>query len=496
MKRIKLNIKSSSSKKLKYVIYRSQDQTDLPISLDVLKDLQPVMEVNEAACTFSDIKIHEELRRDVSVSTLDVVQYKLRNEPVKSDTCNMEIVFNYNTPTEIIQHSTAKFVVTFNSSGNITQIEITQTDKTVDVVTQNIGDYITVAGDDITLSSRYTELAYSIEISYYINAIELYDYNAGTPGVTYHGPEPSGLWEPKYSMVYKVQNVVNKAYVPFVEFKPTNDSLSDTNHEDTMYYYRIVAVDPTGKVSTPSQIIGIEYAQDVSSIKNYIEVSENYNTNQSVATWRYLTTVRAEESFVVGQLGSTAYSRFGKMVNEAVPVFDSSEMLIDTKYVTSDNKVVIKIPNVWKLENEKFNYRSFNAYRVASEMNGKYSDYSDVYTYSEKAHIPIEKLVVIKRVVTGQPLVEQVKASKITEGEIIKTFIRKNGAYYSGELESSLPLNVPHSNSPAILITESSLFDNLQIEDNAMTGEEYNYTVYLYDAYSTESAPITTIVQV
>lgn len=489
MNRIKLNIAVSENRDLTYVIYRAERPEDIPASLDRLKDLQPVMEVDEAIAATTILKVSEELRTGLSNEEDTVVRYKLKNKCVKSDTENIELTIHFDLPNQVTQHETDQFVFSYDSNGSLVGVVRTKRNKESEIWGgSNLNECpIHIEEDVVEIPKAYVEVSLFAEIVYPIQAIEVQDDIATQAGVTYNGPIPHGLAAPDVSFKTRSLLVENGSYVPLWEIGETSDE-----ERGRLYYYRIVAVQG-GLVSQASALFSHELKQNPEAVRHILEICKSYHGSDD-PLWEPLTILARGEVAQIGLPKGAEYSRFGKPVEAGVPEFSKEDWNLDTRYILSENKVIVTLPNVWCKGDPRFNRRRYVAYRLISELQGFKSEEGPVLTEVEEAHLPVERMLVIRRNVTGQDEAEKQRGSLVNEGTVIKVYIRKNGIYYDSIVGRSLPINVPKSPSPTDTMTEGSIFNTLTIEDTCLPGESYNYTVYMYDSYGDRSKPITRLV--
>jgi len=489
LNRIKLNLSVSENRNLTYLVYRAEKPEDIPASLDRLKDLQPVMEVDEATAATTILTVSEELRTGLSNEEDTMVRYKLKNKCVKSDTVDIELVIHFDLPNLTLQHETDQFVFSYRMDGSLAGVVRTKRNLESEIWGgSNLSDCpVSITGDVVEVPKAYVEGSLFVELAYPIQVIEVQDDVAVQAGVIYNGPIPHGLAAPDVSFKTRSLLVENGSYVPLWE-------ISDAGSEEKgrLYYYRIVAVQG-GLVSPASVLFSHELKQKPETVRHILEVCKSYQRSDN-PLWEPLTILAKGEVAQIGMPKGAEYSRFGKPVEAGVPEFSDEDWKLDTKYILSEHKVIVTLPNVWCKGDPRFNRRPHVAYRLIAELQGFKSEEGPVLTETEEAHLPVERMIVIRRTVTGLDETEKMRGSLVNEGTVIKTYVRKNGIYYDSIIGRSLPVNVPKSTSPTDTLTEASIFKSLTIEDACLPGESYNYTVYMYDSYGDRSRPITRLV--
>lgn len=490
MNKTKLLIKTSPSKDLIFKIYRSESQELIANELNVLNELEPIFDLDEAAAEKSYTKISEELREGDTDNSYDMIQYKLRNNSVISDNYNINIDIFYNNPKDGICADNKNLRLDFNSSGELLKLTIASSDTEDQVMdnTVDIKKIISIDDDIINISKDYVCDIEKIVCSYFIEVLAVEDSNKEEVGKVYYGPEPIGIGTPKCNLEYKISNPINSTYIPY--FLITPDTIISEDYYGKIYFYRIVSINKDNLISNPSNLCVKELYQKGTDVKHYLDVSKNYNYDKENAVWDSLGVFESDKIIEIGRPESTLFNTLGTVVNDDIPVFTADDIYVNTKYIYSDSKLILTYPNVWSIYNKDFNYRYFKAYRITAECDNKYSNKSDILTINDKAHIPIDKMVIIKRVVTEEDDNSKILPSDLNDGNTIKTYVRKNGCFYDESSYMPLPINVISSDSIFNLITEDSIFKTFELADSCIPGEEYNYTIYLFDSYGKQSNPI------
>lgn len=484
MNRVKLSIKTSKDKNLIYNIYRSTKQEDLPPNLSKLQHLDPALVVDESKSTAIIVDTKETLILDMSYNGKDkMVKYISKYEPIKSDTCKVNISINFNNPELLIKHESIKLEIKFDNSAKIIEIIKTNRDKTTESISNELDKLILFKDNAIYIKKDIVEGNYNISSSYSIEIIDIID------------EEVAGIKKPQCDIEYKTYNVGENVSLPYLIMNPK------CSEDGIIYYYRIVAIDPVGQVSYPSPLVSSTLSQKKEKITYLIQLSTNYYTKKDLADWSDLVSVPHDKGIIIGrpyktmnsspsQLGFEAVD--GLLVNKSIPTIDSSDIKVNKTYIKSDDLLILTLPNIWACNEVKFNSRPRNAYRIKAFIENETSEFSDVIFNENNAEIDIEKMIIIKRNCTldTDPLL----ASDINQPNtsVIKTFIRKNGLYYSSLDHGQCPYNIPVTYTDIIVMSRLSVFNELTITDNSCTsGQSYNYTIYLYDSFGNVSEPTT-----
>ena len=123
------------------------------------------------------------------------------------------------------------------------------------------------------------------------------------------------------------------------------------------------------------------------------------------------------------------------------------------------------------------------------------SEYSDIIKSEDKIEVLIDKMIILKKNVTGLP--EDVAAMPLTLNDTssttLKTYIRQGGIYYKEHLTNDYETNSQVNLSDVSIVTLDSRFPLFSIKDNCIYSNKYNYTIYLFDEIGNISEPISVV---
>ncbi|URZ18542.1 hypothetical protein [Clostridium felsineum] len=495
MNKIKLSIKTSKDKKLKYYVYRSIKKEDVYSGLEGLQEIEPVIVVDESLAEISNVRVEDTLILDTSCSAENnMIRYLLKHTAVKDEKSALPttISINFNNPEEFTNYEKITIDLSFDSSGAIKQAIVTNKDKTSTTYSTpaDIENIITMEDESIYITNKLASDYYNVTCDYYIEVIEVEDYTSKDtlPGIVYLGPNAHGLNAPKFTITKDFYTDETSLKVPYLKLQ------IDDDFSGLFYYYTVIAIDHDLNVSNPSEVIIESLNQAASDINYTLRLSTDYSFKDLKGNWTDMLTGLGNASLIeLGKPGTDNFKNFGAIVSDDIPIFKAGDIIVNSNYVNSDNVLVIKFPNVWY--EHIYDSRKCKAYELMTVMNKDVSEESPAIYESEYEIIPIEKLIVIKRTATkdNAPTVP----SKIGDvgSEIIKTYLRKNGLYYVENQHGGCPYNVVSSDASTIVMSDFCDFSTMEIDNiNCNSNEKYNYTFYLFDSYGRQSNPISVLV--
>ncbi len=478
MKRIKLGIKTSENMNYTYNVYRSTSQQDLPDSLEVLSQLNPLMVVQESLLQKEATNVQEDITPDKSKAPRALkTPYKLSYDPLCSSIHNFVLSIK-DIDTQVL----AQYNIKFNNSGVIQSVTETITDGSTVTTNLHINGDFEILGSNIFIAETLLNGHKAVSASYYIKVINVYDDNEKLyDGIDYNGPVATGLSKP--SVVRDIQE-----YQVAMNTKlPTFKIVCSGSDQGVVYYYRIVAEDTIGNVSEPSPLFSMLLKQNPANIIYKLEGSFDVGVKpDDEVVWKtLLQDAHHNIEYIFGQPGTAEFDSVGPIVPETVPAFNAAQVNLDTSHVVSDNTLQIAIPNVWMENTPVYNSRKTLALRaIATDMFGNISDISDIVP-SVDVDVPIERMVIVKKDVSM--LVENQAAPVALDdanATIIKDWVKVDGRYYDASVHTGFPTNLQLTNSPICLMTTESTFNTLiTVDDSVAAGQILNYTIHIFDAY-------------
>lgn len=323
----------------------------------------------------------------------------------------------------------------------------------------------------------------------------IYDAPENLDTVIYNGPQPTAIPTNEYETIY-IQKALNEY---------TNCNIMKMNplpleYAGTLYYYSIIGVDSTNTLITHISRVKAEIlCSDYVSMGNReIQYCNDYN-GLSTDIWETLTTIDWNTDIVFGDLTDTvSYTRFGSPFIDEIKIFDTKDVIIDTRCVINFNHVTLTIPNIWQMDNQKYNYRKLKSFRIRNIYDEHYGDWSEP-TYPSILPVTIERLLILRKDVTKLTSEERQHPIELSElnDTLVYTIIRRNGKFYTID-DISLSYNrytLNEDEGNKAVYSENSVQPNIVFNFNARGNTVYNYTFYLEDVYEKYSAPTTVVVE-
>lgn len=483
MKRTKLNIKTSEQGNLEYFVYRGTTQEEVPADLNALSALTPILSVKEDEVQHEAAIINETIDVDVTkVPLSDQIPYALSFEPLKDGIHYVEIKITHVNPdsgdTPVPMEKMV--MINFTAEGIPEEVLLTnEGEEAVDITTENVIHFL---NKTIFIKDDLTENSTSIDVKYFMRVVNVYDDDIKIQeGVNYDGPVGTGLPQPVIAFSKDFVPKASGTLIPIALMQMTGGTAGE------VYYYRIVGKDPVGNLTDPSGLFSVHLSQSNAEIQYSIEESDDG------IIWNHLLMAEDMEVIEYGKEGTIMFDNFGSLLADGIRQFYENETIVDTSSVNVDNQIRVTIPNVWKDDDNTYRTRNTKQFRAkVVDTYSQESQYSEP-TMSEEIIIPIEKIVVMKKLVTSLDLVDQSNPIEMDDADatMIKEWIRKAGHIYVPADHVAMPLNVRESSSPTVVFDDLTSFPTITLIDvNALPAEVYNYTIYLIDAYGDVSVPL------
>ena len=295
----------------------------------------------------------------------------------------------------------------------------------------------------------------------------------------------------------KCMNIVDKdahgIFDPVVSSIETKDSIilyQDIKHHKNTYYYCCIGT-TTESISEISDTKAVEIVEPIYKISTILEYSNDYNDIEN-ANW-------IESEGIYNPLKEIIIPKDKKSIAvNSIKNIDSHEIQVDDRLLSSDAIRVLKIPNIWHSDKRHIMQREKRIYRVkniSKEDPTIESKYSHVIKSDNKIDVLIDKMIILKKNVTGLP--EDVAAMPLTLNDTssttLKTYIRQGGIYYKEHLTNDYETNSQVNLSDVSIVTLDSRFPLFSIKDNCIYSNKYNYTIYLFDEIGNISEPISVV---
>lgn len=322
----------------------------------------------------------------------------------------------------------------------------------------------------------------------------LYDnqtMSASMTGISYVGPEPIAIPANEYETVFSNNQYNDYTYSIVMTLNPL-----PITYNGIVYYYSVIGVDETTQTITHLSKVQAELLLSDFSTNGTRELFYcNEYTGFPTDEWHPLTTPDWNTEIVFGDIkNAITYNRFGSPFVETVPVFNKTEIESDIKCAALFNHITLRIPNVWRLGNETYNYRKLKSFKLRNIYDGKYGDFSEP-TYQSKLPLSIERMLVYRKDITVTQ--DKNPVAIVDTDNLCMSIIRKNGLYYN-DVEHRLlgfnKYNISESEKTAVF-SESSIQEKIVVDFEASGGSIYNYTFYIQDVYGKYSEPIMLIIE-
>lgn len=282
-------------------------------------------------------------------------------------------------------------------------------------------------------------------------------------------------------------------YDPIISIIEANNYISFYqelhNHSNT-YYYKSIGRNNNSQITEESKTVACKVAEAPSKIRTILEASEDYYYTEN-HTWKVVSDTKMPTEEIRVQKSDIASS--------IIPTIGNHELYINDNLLSSDGIRVIKIPNIWHKEKRKIMFRPKKVFRVKNILKNStlQTEYTKPIVFDGLIEILIDKMVILKKNVTGMSQSESLKPLEVGKdgAEIIKVFVRQGGIYYKEYFLNEFETNNPDFSTELVSsVTLDSRFPLFSIKDSCIFTNKYNYTVYLYDETGKVSKPITIVV--
>ena len=479
MKRIKLNIKTSDRGDYTYHIFRDTDETKLPANAVELSQLTPAFELQEdimehtALLTGDLIKLNKN-----KIPREGRIPYQLDYKPVIDEI--HEIILEV-----IVPNGTESFLITFKETKEIKKIIRTDIYGNESLIPN---ENIEVINENIYINYALIDTASEITAKYYIEIVEVFDDDEViVQGLNKMQGEAHGLPKPIPNFMEMQHTLAANTEMTYLNLSPTAGDVG------LNYYYRMIAQDPLGNISEPSNLLATMLSQDVNEIAYKLEWNDPNSTNED-NNWRtFATDLKHDELISFGRKGTENYTKYGKVFEDIKQSMAPEEFDQDRTKINTDSIFSMLIPNIWYDDEflNKYKKGKSLAFRVRVIDNlGEQSEPSDVFEMNN-TNVPLEKIVVYRKNVSG----ETIKDAPITHEEVSNgdamvhhVFIKKGGIYYDPIIHADTPINQEFADGDITLIDGTCDYIKIGFKDEqCFPGQAYNYTTYIFDAFEESS---------
>lgn len=313
-------------------------------------------------------------------------------------------------------------------------------------------------------------------------------------GIDYVGPEPVAIPANEYEALIENNTFNEYTYSIILKLNPL-----PITYNGIMYYYSVIGVDTSNDTITHLSRVKAELllSDYVTAGTREILYCDNY-TGFPTDEWNPLATPDWDTDIVLGDVKNPlTYNRYGSPFVDAVPIFNNAEVDVDTRCALLFNHITMKVPNIWRTNNTKYNYRKLKSFKLRNIYDNKYGDFSEP-TYQSQLPVTNERMLIFKKDVTTVAVGSQGIPIDMSETELLSmAIIRKNGLYYDNQLHRQLGsnrFNIQEQEKIAVF-SEASVQEKISIDFEVSGGATYNYTFYIQDVYGKYSEPTVLIVE-
>lgn len=272
-----------------------------------------------------------------------------------------------------------------------------------------------------------------------VNGVESYVIpdkpDVSLPGITWFGPKLTIIPTTEYETGIDVLKVNDYTYMNVLTMKELV-----TPTYGVMLYYSVIGVDETQVVNGGhpithlSKVAGILMKAPFKDNGTRHIYSCDNSTDSTSDVWKYIGACSWDEEIRLGDISDMgAYNRYGCPFVTTVPIFKNEDIKVSVKPLASNNFVVMEIPNPWRQNNEKYNYRKLKSFKVQNVADEQYSDFS-APTFQSLLPVSIEKMVILEMKDAenpGSPIPIPYAAASENENFHVYEVVRKDGIYYN-----------------------------------------------------------------
>lgn len=312
--------------------------------------------------------------------------------------------------------------------------------------------------------------------------------------VNYIGPEPSAIPANEYETLLESHVYNDHTTSIILKLNPL-----EITYNGVMYYYSVIGVDDTLNCITHlSQVKAEILLSDYKNQGTRELLSCDDYTGFPTDTWNIVSNPDWETEIIFGDVDNPiTYNRYGTPFVNDIKIFDNTEIESDTRCAALFNHMTLRIPNIWRLNNEDYNYRKLKSFKLRNIYENKYGEYSEP-TYQSTLPVSNEKLLIFKKDITTEDPATRNNPIDISDMDSLAlTIIRKNGLYYNEPEHRKYGLNkysIDEKEKIAVF-NESSVQKQINIDFNAAGGATYNFTFYIQDVYKKYSQPCVLIIE-
>lgn len=481
-----VKIFKSAKGNVDYYLFRSEDE-ELDLTLEeLINNMTPVGMIKETV----DAPVDEYIKS----MTMADERYPIGEPNYES----FSLPFDFNTPNvsytiDIKNTGAADNVNTYKiylGGTVISKIEVTVA-GTTEIKTDPdwIKENFKVINSNNILINKILSNMNTITFSGFVKVYQFIDIGGGTP----------------YELEGIVPSPAHGVYVPQISVIDTNDYVSfyqEANTRKKMYYYVVVAKDPSGNLSQLSNVQVVEIDEKPSTMEFILESSDDYYSTPDTATWKVVDTKTPADEIRVN-------TKSKNLAIGTIDVLQYFDIFCNDSRLKLEGIRNLKIKNVWNVDNRKLFSRPKKTYKAKNKLGSTESNYCKPIILNGNVEVLVDKVMVLRKDVTLLSETDRIKPISISDGEAttLKIFVRQGGIFYKDFFLNNYETNrndeyyrydenynkIPIPNYVVTSVTLDSRYPILNINDSCISGNKYNYTVYIYDETGAVSKPVVNV---
>lgn len=265
------------------------------------------------------------------------------------------------------------------------------------------------------------------------------------PGVTWNGPKLTILPTTEYETEVGVVKINDYTYVNTLSLHELI-----TPVQGVMLYYSVIGIDDSQTINGGNPIT---HLSKVAGTLMRIPFKDNgarhiyscdNNTDSGDDVWTYIGSCAWDEEISIGDLSDISnFDRFGNPFVETVPIFKNEDISVDKRPLSSNDFVVLEVPNPWQKNNQTYNFRKLKSFKVQNVSDEQYSDFS-MPTFQSLLPVSIEKMIILEMKDAenpNSPIPIPYTTAAENENFHVYEVVRKDGIYYNVLKHKSLGFN-------------------------------------------------------
>lgn len=453
MKRAKVSISKTTNQDMEYKIYRFKNEKPMTLPSEYI-NIDPVTSLSEKESPVTSVILNDCV--PLIVDNGEEYEYKFYSLPFEFVYKTEFFVFNIGTN---MGADPNLMVYVYTGNVSLGEVVIKEYDNGTYKEILRTSNREEMAKIVVIENNSTVTLAKNISKDYPVITLTVHANR-----LTFVDSESNGIYKHQYSSVEKIKDY---------EIHPKK------NTQENIYYYSVIGVHPDGRLSDVSNISAVLLSENPTDINTIVEASDDYHEDSYSASWSEIDKVKASNVYIIKK--DDMYSR-------NIPPLNTNEISSDDSNLQVYGERIVKLPNLWHRDKVSTGYRGNRAYRFINELNGEKSEVSDVFYINGYSKVNIDKIVIYKKNVTKLSESDKYNPIEINDqdSQLLKVYVRSGGIYHADAIIKS-------EYEPIEIISNNSRFPLLQVNDNCLSSNYYNYTVYLYDENDKQSPPYTVV---